>query len=57
MSASALRVYNGLSFASADERNAIKTLDLFEKHFVKHSNEIYERYRAAGAVGVGRKVR
>ena len=45
MSASVVRVYNGLPFASADaQKNIKKTLDIFEEHFVEQNNEIYERY-------------
>ena len=43
---SAIRLYNGLPFASDDEQKDLKkTLDLFEEHFVGKRNDIYERYR------------
>ena len=36
-------LYNALPFASDDEWKDLKTLDLFEEHFVGKRNDIYER--------------
>ena len=43
--AEALSLYNGLPFASADDRQKMSTtLQLLEEHCVGHTNVIYERY-------------